>query len=85
MPIGQHTDPKIQTEILTKIRDEGMLVTEAAATYNVNPTTIYGWLRDNVVNSNTSLVLQLNNWKKNEQLYKLLGRSTFIIASYWWH
>jgi hypothetical protein len=42
MPIGQHTDPKIQTEILTKIRDEGMLVTEAAATYNVNPTTIYG-------------------------------------------
>ena len=77
MPVGKHTDPAIKAEILKKIRDEGMRVADAAATYNVHSKTIYSWLRDNVVNSNTSLVLQLNRLKKeNEQLYNLLGRAT---------
>jgi transposase-like protein len=77
MPVGKHTDPAVKAEILRKIRDEGMRVTDAAAKYNVNSKTIYGWLHDNVVNSNTSLVLQLNRLKKeNEQLYNLLGRAT---------
>jgi hypothetical protein len=30
MPIGQHTDPNIKAKILTKIRDHGMRVSEAA-------------------------------------------------------
>ncbi|MGH3849326.1 MAG: hypothetical protein ACRDRT_06445 [Pseudonocardiaceae bacterium] len=77
MPVGKHTDPDLKTEILRKIRDEGMRVADASATYHVHSNTIYGWLRDNVVNSNTSLVLQLNRLKKeNEQLYNLLGRAT---------
>ena len=77
MPVGIHTDPVLKAEILTKIRDEGMRVADAASHYGVHSKTIYGWLRDNVVNSNTSLVLQLNRAKKeNEQLYNLLGRAT---------
>jgi len=77
MPVGQHTDPAIKAEILTKVRDEGMRVVDAAAKYGVHSKTIYAWLRDGVVNSNTSLVLQLNRLKKeNEQLYNLLGRAT---------
>lgn len=70
-------NPQTKTEILTKIRDEGMRVVEAAGQYGVSSKTIYGWLRSNVVNSNTSLILQLNRLKKeNEQLYNLLGRAT---------
>lgn len=77
MPVGRHTDQKLKEEILTKIRDEGMRVSEAATHYGISSKTIYAWLRSNVVNSNTSLVLQLNRLKKeNEQLYKLLGRAT---------
>jgi len=77
MPVGKHTDPAVKAEILKAIRNEGMRVNDAAAKYDVHSKTIYGWLRDNVVNSNTSLVLQLNRLKKeNEQLYNLLGRAT---------
>jgi transposase len=77
MPVGKHTDQKLKEEILTKIRDEGMRVTDAATHYGISSKTIYAWLRSNVVNSNTSLVLQLNRLKKeNEQLYKLLGRAS---------
>lgn len=77
MPGFKPIDQQIKAEILTKIRDEGMRVTEAAELYGVSSKTIYAWLRANVVNSNTSLILQLNRLKKeNEQLYKLLGRAT---------
>ncbi len=77
MPVGRHTDQRIKDEIITKIRDEGMRVVDAAHHYGVSSKTIYAWLKSNVVNSNTSLVLQLNRLRKeNEQLYNLLGRAT---------
>ena len=77
MPGFKSIEPEVKTEIIKKIRDEGMKVTDAALDYNVSTKTIYRWLRDGVVNSNTSLVLQVNRLKKeNDQLYKLLGRAT---------
>ena len=77
MPIGKHIDPQIKAEIISKIRDEGMTVIDASTSYGVHNKTIYGWLKNGVVNTNTSLVLQLNRLKKeNEQLYNLLGRAT---------
>ena len=77
MPIGKHINPQIKAEIISKIRDEGMTVIDASAAYGVHNKTIYGWLKNGVVNTNTSLVLQLNRLRKeNEQLYNLLGRAT---------
>jgi len=77
MPKGLPTDPKIKTEITTKIRHEGMSVTEASATYGISSKSIYTWLREGVVDGNRNLILELNKLKKeNEQLYKLLGRAT---------
>ena len=77
MPTGKPTNPKIKAEIMTKIRHEGMSVTEASAQYGVTSKTIYAWLRDGVVDGNRNLILELNKLKKeNEQLYKLLGRAT---------
>jgi transposase len=77
MALGQHTDPAVKAEVLKKIRDEGMSVTEASKTYNVFSKTIYRWLKENVVSGSTNLILEVNRLKKeNEQLYNLLGRAT---------
>lgn len=77
MPVGQHTNPTIKSTIITKVRDEGMSVSEASAQYDVNSKTIYRWLKEGVVNGNANLILENNRLRKeNEQLYNLLGRAT---------
>lgn len=77
MTKGQTVDQDLRSKIIQKIRDEGMTVTEASKQYDVGRTAIYTWLRDGIINTNTSLVLELNRVKKeNEQLYNLLGRAT---------
>jgi transposase-like protein len=42
-----------RNEIIAKIRDEGMTVTEADRQYDISPKTIYSWMRDGVANSST--------------------------------
>lgn len=77
MPGFKPIDPTVKAEILTKVRDQGMSVSLAAATYNVSGKTIYNWLRAGVVDGDKNLILELNRLRKeNEQLYKLLGRAT---------
>jgi transposase len=77
MPAGKPIDSKIKAEVISKIRDEGMRVTEASIQYGASSKAIYNWLRDGVVDGKRNLILENNKLKKeNEQLYKLLGRAT---------
>lgn len=77
MTKGVITPDKIKNEIITKIKDEGMTVIGASRQYSIAASAIYHWMRDGVVNSSTSLILENNRLKKeNEQLYNLLGRAT---------
>ncbi len=77
MSVGQHTDPNINAEILTKIRDEGMRVVDASAQYGVHSKTIYGWLRMGIVDGNRNLILENNKLRKELEIaYRILGRAT---------
>lgn len=77
MAKGVPYEPKIKAEIIAKIRDGGVSVSEASAHYQVSAKSIYTWLREGVVDGNRNLILENNKLKKeNEQLYKLLGRAT---------
>lgn len=77
MPVGKHTDPAVKTEILRKIRDEGLKVSEASATYDVGSKAIYRWLREGVVDGNRNFILENNRLKKELEIaYRILGRLT---------
>jgi len=70
-------DQKLKATVIAKIREEGLSVTEASNQYGVTTKSLYRWLKEGVVNSDTSLILENNKLKKEiEQLYALLGRAT---------
>ncbi len=77
MPTGRPTDPQIKAEIITKVRHEGMSVTEASTTYGIASKSIYTWLRDGVVDGNRNIILENNKLRKELEIaYSLLGRAT---------
>lgn len=77
MPKGIPTDPSVKAEVMSKIRDGGMSVTDASATYGFSTKTIYTWLRDGVVDGNRNLILENNRLKKELEIaYRILGRLT---------
>ncbi len=70
-------DPSIKAEAIDQVKNKGMRVSEAAIKYGVDPRTIYGWLKKEVIGGDKNLILELNRLRKeNEQLYNLLGRAT---------
>jgi transposase-like protein len=77
MPKGKPIDPSLKSEIVTKIRNDGMTVSAASAHYGVNSKSIYYWLRDGVVDGNRNLVLENNKLKKELEIaYRIIGRFT---------
>ena len=77
MPVGKHTDPALKAEIVQKIRNEGLRVSEASETYGVGSKAIYRWLRDGVVDNDRNLILENNKLKKAlEMAYRIIGRFT---------
>jgi transposase len=77
MAKGIPTDPAVRAEVVSKIRDEGMRVSEASTTYGFSSKTIYTWLRDGVVDGNRNLILENNRLKKELEIaYRIIGRAT---------
>ena len=77
MAKGIPVDPQMKAEIVKKIRDEGMKVSEASTLYDVSAKSIYTWLREGIVDGNRNLILENNRLKKELEIaYRLLGRAT---------
>lgn len=77
MAKGKPTDPGVRAEIVAKIRDGGMSVATASATYGISSKSIYYWLREGVVDGNRNLILENNKLKKELEIaYRIIGRFT---------
>lgn len=77
MPVGKHIEQHVKDEVLLKIRDGGLKVSDAANQYGISSKTIYAWLRAGVVDGDRNLILENNRLKKElEQAYRVLGRLT---------
>lgn len=72
--MGQPISASRRSEIITKIRDQGLSVTDASLSYQVSTKTIYRWLKENVTDATTLEVNRLR--RENEQLYNIIGKIT---------
>lgn len=70
------TIPKeIREQILFRIKNEGVPVSQAAEEAGVGSKTVYGWLAKEA--TKTPSVLEINRLKReNEGLYELIGKIT---------
>jgi len=67
--------PEIKAEILRRIKDEGITVTQARKEYGVSDKTIYKWLA--ITADKAPSVVLVNQLKReNDALYTIIGRLT---------
>lgn len=77
MSRGKPINPQLKTEIVGKIRHDGMSVSEASNTYGISAKSIYAWIREGVVDGNRNLILENNKLKKELEIaYRIIGRFT---------
>ncbi len=70
-------DASVKTEVLDKVRNKGIAVSVLARQYEINARTIYGWLKQGVVDNNKNLILENNKLKKELEIaYRIIGRFT---------
>ncbi len=68
--------PEIKEQILKRIKEDGVSVSQAAQEHGVSEATIYGWLGRGLKNTPTiGEVVRLK--RQNEELLALVGELTF--------
>ncbi len=66
---------EIKEQVLKRIKDDGIPVSQAANEHGVNPKTVYNWLRGKTV-ADTS-ILEISRLKReNRELSEIIGRLT---------
>ena len=76
----QYISDEVKQEIIRKIREDNVSVTDASIDSGVSTKSIYRWLRDGVSTGNQNLVLENRKLKKEiEQLYAMLGKATALM------
>ena len=67
--------PEVRTDILRRIKEEGVPVSQAAKDHGVHETTIYGWLGKGIRGAPT-LAEFIKLKRENKQVLELVGELT---------
>lgn len=71
--------PEVKEQILKRIKDEGVSVSQAAKDHGVSEATIYTWIAKKTEGAPTlSEYLRLK--RENEQLLRLIGEMTLKLS-----
>jgi transposase-like protein len=80
MPKGKYkVSPEVKAQILKRIKEEGVTVTQAAEEHGLSTQTIYGWIAKGVTAPPS--VLELSRLKReNQTLHEIIGRLTVKLS-----
>ena len=80
MPKGKYkVSPEVKAQILKRIKEEGVSVTQAAEEHGLSTQTIYGWIAKGVTAPPS--VLELSRLKReNQTLHEIIGRLTVKLS-----
>ena len=77
MPVGTPTDPAIKAEILDKVKNHGLPVSQASKQYGIRANVIYAWMSHESGNSSASLMVELSRTKRElDNAYRIIGELT---------
>lgn len=71
--------PEVKEQIITRIKDEGVTVAQAAKDHGVSDVTIYSWIAKKV-DGQPTLADNIKLKRENEQLYRLAGELTLKLS-----
>ncbi len=75
MPAGKITPPEIREQILNRIKNDHVSVSQAAREFGISDNTIYGWI-GRKANGSSGLLEVVQLKRKIESLYVLIGQLT---------
>jgi transposase-like protein len=80
MPKGKYkVSPEVKQQILKRIKEEGVSVTQAAEEHGLSTQTIYGWIAKGVTAPPS--VLEVSRLKREVQtLHEIIGRLTVKLS-----
>ena len=80
MPKGKYkVSPEVKQQILKRIKEEGVSVTQAAEEHGLSTQTIYGWIAKGVTAPPS--VIELSRLKReNQTLHEIIGRLTVKLS-----
>lgn len=79
MPVGKTTPKEIREQILNRIKNDHIPVSQAAREFGISDNTIYGWIHGKA--STAPGVLEVNALKRKiDNLYQLVGELTVQLS-----
>ena len=80
MPKGKYkVSPEVKAQILKRIKEEGVSVTQAAQEHGLSTQTIYGWIAKGVTAPPS--IVELSRLKReNQTLHEIIGRLTVKLS-----
>lgn len=76
---GHRVNPDVKADIIRRVKEEGIPVSQAAKEHGVHETTIYGWLGATVKGTPSwADVARLQ--KQNKELFEVIGELTVKLS-----